>query len=84
VAYEPDYQVWRTELERFDIHPETILIGHSAGGGFLIRWLSENRTKHVGKVVLVAPSIDPHKKSITGFCDFTIDAHLAERTQGGE
>ena len=78
-AYEPDYDLWRTEFERFDVTPETILIGHSAGAGFLVRWLSENKDVSVGKVVLVAPSIDPTKKSVTGFCDFEIDKHLESR-----
>ncbi|WP_404402845.1 alpha/beta hydrolase [Pelagibacterium halotolerans] len=80
-AYEPDYDLWRTEFERFDITSFTTLIGHSAGGGFLIRWLSENRDARVGKLVLVAPSIDPFKESVTGFCDFDIDPHLRERTE---
>lgn len=80
-AYEPDYILWQKEFERFDITAETILIGHSAGGGFLVRWLSENKDISVGKVILVAPSIDPAKKSSTGFCNFTIDSQLARRTK---
>lgn len=80
-AYEPRYEVWCKELERYDIGSETILIGHSAGAGFLVRWLSENKEATVGKVILVAPSIDPTKKSATGFCDFEIDKKLANRTK---
>ncbi len=79
LAYEPDYSLWKTEFERFDITLDTILVGHSAGGGFLIRWLSENKNVSVGKLVLVAPSIDPDKKSKTGFCDFEIDTELYTR-----
>lgn len=79
LAYEPEYTVWKTELERFDIHKDTVLIGHSAGGGFLVRWLSENKNVSVGKLVLVAPSLDPDKKSKTGFCDFEIDSELSAR-----
>ncbi len=78
-AYEPDYDLWRTEFERFNITPETILVGHSAGGGFLVRWLSENKKVSIHKLILVAPSIDPTKKSITGFCDFVIDQQLKNR-----
>jgi len=33
-SYLPDYSLWQTEFERFDITPETILVGHSCGGGF--------------------------------------------------
>jgi len=58
-AYEPEYDAWKEMFERFDTDEETILIGHSCGGGFIVRWLSENKDKRVGKVVLVAPWIDP-------------------------
>lgn len=80
-AYRPVYEVWKTEFERFDVTPETILVGHSWGGGFLVRWLSENSDVHVGKVALVAPSIDTSKKLDTGFFEFTIDPDLAKRAQ---
>jgi len=81
-SYRPDYEVWRTEFERFDITSETVLVGHSMGGGFLVRWLSENPDVTVGKVVLVAPSIDPDQQSETGFCDFVIDIDMVARTAG--
>lgn len=80
-AYEPDYVLWQKEFERFDLTPDTILIGYSAGGGFLVRWLSENKDKAVGKVILVAPSIDPTKKSSTGFCNFILDTKFVTRTK---
>ena len=44
-AYMPNYTTWKKEFERFDIDSETILVGHSCGGGFLVRWLSENDVK---------------------------------------
>ena len=54
-GYYPEYAVWERELNRYDISEETVLIGHSCGSGFLIRWLSENPDIKVGKVFLVAP-----------------------------
>lgn len=80
-AFEPDYVIWKTEFERFDISPETILVGHSAGGGFLLRWLSEHVNVQTGKVILVAPGIDLDKKSVTGFCDFILDKELTNRVE---
>jgi len=80
-SYEPNYELWIKEFERFDVTLETILIGHSAGAGFLLRWLSSNKDVAVEKVVLVAPSIDPDKKSTTGFCDFEIDEGLTSRVK---
>lgn len=83
-GYMPDYAVWRQEFERFDITPETILVGHSCGGGFLVRWLSENKEVYVGKMVLVAPWLDPNKTKgeDNDFFNFTMDSDLVSRTQG--
>lgn len=36
-CYSPDYAVWCHEFERFKITNQTILIGRSCGGGFLVR-----------------------------------------------
>ncbi|MDC1205525.1 alpha/beta hydrolase [Candidatus Pacebacteria bacterium] len=81
-AYAPDYAIWKREFERFDITSETVLVGHSCGGGFLVRWLSENKDAEVYKVILVAPSIDPTKKISTGMYDFEYDPELVKRTKG--
>jgi len=78
--YEPQYPEWASTFEQFHIDKETILVGHSLGGGFLVRWLSENKKK-AGRVVLVAPWLDPDKELRTGFFDFSIDSELATRTK---
>jgi len=80
-AWRPEYKIWKNEFERYDITPETGLVGHSCGGGFLIRWLSESKNAQVGKVVLVAPWIDPDKQytKSTGFFEFDIDPNVAKR-----
>lgn len=77
-AYAPDYEKWSKELERFDINEESILIGHSCGGGFLLRWLSENKIK-INKLILVAPWLDPRRGKTVSFFDFDIDIDLPER-----
>ncbi len=81
-AHEPTYKKWLDEFVRYDISDETVLVGHSYGAGFLIRWLSENKDCQVAKVFLVAPSIDPDRLDTTDFFDFTIDKDLASRTEG--
>lgn len=79
--WKPEYVAWCREFERFDITPKTLLIGHSCGAGFLVRWLSEHTDVYVGKVVLVAPWLDPDQTSKTStFFNFVMDAHLSERT----
>ena len=79
--YEPNYEAWKEMLERFDLNEETMLVGHSCGGGFLVRWLSESNTK-VGKVVLVAPWLDPKHVIDENFFKFQIDENLESKTGG--
>lgn len=81
IPYLPEYEAWKKVFETFPLTPETILIGHSCGGGFLVRYLSENDV-HVGKVVLVAPWLDPRHVLDTGFFDFEIDPTIVEKTRG--
>jgi predicted alpha/beta hydrolase family esterase len=82
-AYDPQWDLWCKEVERFEFTPETLLVGHSCGGGFWVRYLSERPELKVGKVVLVAPSLGIDRDWGEQFLgDFTIDPHLAERTGG--
>lgn len=81
-SYDPKWEDWCREVERYDITPETILVGHSAGGGFWIRYLSEHPDLKVGKVVLVAPWLDPDNDETGGFFDFKIDPALVKPTKG--
>ena len=54
--WNPDYKEWKKVFEKSDINGNTILVGHSLGCGFILRWLSETKTK-VKKVILVAPYV---------------------------
>jgi len=78
-AFQPEYPIWKKEFERFEVTPETILVGHSCGGGFLVRWLSENKDAKPKKVILVAPWMDLDREATTDFFDFEIDPNLANR-----
>jgi uncharacterized protein len=88
-AWQPDYQIWKKEFERHDITPDTVLVGHSMGGGFIVQWLSEHPEVRVGHVFLIAPSFgDRFAPSDTldvvllgGMFDFDIDPTLMDRTK---
>jgi uncharacterized protein len=83
--FRPRYDEWKKEFEHFDITPETILVGHSCGGGFLVRYLSEHKNLRVGKVVLVAPWINPDnnpRSDTADFFNFEIDPDFPGRTAG--
>ena len=65
--YNPNYGNWKKMFERFDINENTILIGHSRGAAFFVRYLSENKI-NTDKVALIAPSIDiQDKEAENGF-----------------
>ncbi len=81
-AFEPLWERWVKEVERFEIGLETILVGHSTGGGFWVRYLSEHKDLKVGKVVLVAPWIDVEQEAPHNFFQFKLDENIAKRTQG--
>ncbi len=79
--YNPIYEDHCAVFEQMKISKETILVGHSCGGGFLLRYFSEHPELHPKKIILVAPWIDPEPKELTtGFFDFTIDPTLTQRT----
>jgi predicted alpha/beta hydrolase family esterase len=77
--YEPNYERWKEMLDRFTPDENTILVGHSLGGGFLVRYLSETKSKF-NKVVLVAPWLDPRHKIDPKLFDFSIDPEIVSRT----
>lgn len=52
--WEPVYEDFKKEFEKYSISENTVLIGHSCGCSFLVRWLGESKQK-VKKLILVAP-----------------------------
>lgn len=85
-AWRAHYPTWKKTFERYEVTPETILIGHSCGAGFVVRWLSENKNINTGKVILVAPWLDPQggdpgNQESLDFFSFEIDPNLASRTK---
>jgi predicted alpha/beta hydrolase family esterase len=82
-SFDRNWSVWNKEVERFEIGPETMLVGHSTGAGFFIKYLSIHKDLKVDKVILVAPWLDPEKTRTKNFFDdFEIDPNLAARTAG--
>lgn len=78
LAYKPDYELWKKEFEVNIDEDVRILVGHSCGGGFILRWLSEN-TRTFESVILIAPWLDPDRVKTADFFDFEIDKNLSSR-----
>ena len=79
-AYDPHYEAWVKEVERFDITPETTLVGHSMGAGFWVRYLSEHSEIFIDKLVLVAPWLNLNHEYDFDFFDFEINPIITEHT----
>ncbi|KKU88223.1 hypothetical protein A3A64_04945 [Candidatus Gottesmanbacteria bacterium RIFCSPLOWO2_01_FULL_48_11] len=82
-SFDRNWKVWNGEVERFEMGPETILVGHSTGAGFFVKYLSIHKELRVNKVILVAPWLDPDREHTKNFFDdFEIDAEMVSRTSG--
>lgn len=57
----PDYEKFKSEFEKYEVNENTVLVGHSCGSAFLVRWLGESK-KSIAKLILVAPWKIPSKE----------------------
>lgn len=80
-AFEPQWDIWERQVDKRIIGTNTLLIGHSTGAGFWLRYLSDNPKLKVGKIILIAPWLDPNRKLKTDFFNFELDKNLASRTK---
>lgn len=85
-AYKTVWKNWLREIDQYHIDENTMLVGHSCGAGFWLRYLSDERPKlKVGRVILVAPSLglvwDEADRYLM-FEDFELDKNLVKRTDG--
>lgn len=82
-SYNPRWELWAQEVERFEIGKNTVLVGHSCGAGFWIKYLSIHPEIKVGRVVLVAPWLDVDGDETKGFFkNYKMDPGLVRRTKG--
>ena len=80
-AFDMDWDSWVKEVERFDVTPDTTIVGHSMGGGFWVRYLSEHPEVFINKLVLVAPWLNLNHEEASTFFDFEVDPGIIERTK---
>lgn len=50
----PDYEKFKQEFEKYEVNEQTVLVGHSCGCAFLVRWLGDTNRK-IKRLILVAP-----------------------------
>ena len=61
------YSEWEKIMDSQDINEDTVLIGHSAGGGFVLKYMSLHPEIKVKQIVLVAPWLDIENFQPFGF-----------------
>ena len=78
--WSPVYEHFKAEFEKYPVNESTILIGHSCGGAFLVRWLGDTKQK-INTLILVAPwkIPDPDKVGRDVYYEFPIDETIKER-----
>jgi predicted alpha/beta hydrolase family esterase len=64
VSWEPKYSEWKKEFEKYMVSEMTVIVAHSCGAAFIVRWLLETGKK-IHKLVLVAPAKVPETEDDT-------------------
>lgn len=61
--YNPVYAEWKQSFEQMDMTDVDVIVGHSAGCGFILKWLCEQTPRiKLKKLVLVAPWFDRDRR----------------------
>jgi predicted alpha/beta hydrolase family esterase len=76
--WNPNYVEFKKKLEKYNINKETILIGHSCGCAFLVRWLGESKQR-INKLILIAPWKIALTKKKKAFYEYQIDESIKNR-----
>jgi len=79
-AWVPVYEKFKKEFEKYQVNNNSILIGHSCGCAFLVRWLGDTKQK-IKKLILVAPWKIPYSDGgyREKFYTYDIDSSIKER-----
>ncbi|HKZ33619.1 MAG TPA: alpha/beta hydrolase [Candidatus Nanoarchaeia archaeon] len=80
--WKPNYKKFKSKFEKYSVNEKTILIGHSCGCAFLVRWLGETKRK-IFRLILVAPWKIPNKndKFRKAFYEYQIDKTIKFRVK---
>ncbi|MFH0937058.1 MAG: alpha/beta hydrolase [Candidatus Daviesbacteria bacterium] len=78
--WQPNYEKFKKEFEKYKVNENSILIGHSCGCAFLVRWLGDSKQK-ILKLVLVAPwkISDKNDEFRKTFYEYLIDETIKSR-----
>ena len=78
------YDEWEKIMDFQDINQDTVLIGHSAGGGFVLKYLAMHPELKIKQAILVAPWIDTENEQPNGFYNnFDLSDNIINQTTNG-
>ena len=80
--WKPNYSDFRKEFGKYEVGENTILVGHSCGCAFLVRWLGDT-TQKIKKLILVAPWKIPEEGDLVReeFYVYPIDESIKSRVK---
>ena len=79
--WEPVYEDYKREFEKYEVNENSILIGHSCGTAFLVRWLGDSK-QEIDKLILVAPwKIAGDDQIGKNFYEYPIDESIKSRVK---
>ena len=78
--WQPVYEDYKDVFDKLLVNEASVLIGHSCGCAFLVRWLGQTRKK-IAKLMLVAPWKIPDEVGDVkkAFYEYPIDSFVSER-----
>src|SRR5262249_17789206 len=78
----PDYATFKQAFEQHPVSERTILVGHSCGCAFLVRWLGDTK-REIDTLALVAPWKVARAGDIVraAFYDYVIDVTIRSRVR---
>ncbi len=75
--WNPVYEDWKEVIDKLPITAESVLVGHSRGVAFLLRWLGETK-QQVSKLIMIAPNMktDSSNSELQSFYAFEINPSI--------
>lgn len=82
LPWNPVYENFKKEFEKYNVNENTVLVGTSCGCTFLVRWLGETQRK-ISRLILVAPwKIEEGASEFKrAFYEFPIDLSIRDRVK---
>lgn len=78
----PNYEAFKAEFDKYPVSEDSVLVGHSCGCAFLVRWLGDSKQK-IKKLILVAPwkIPDENDDARKAFYEYPVDPSIKNRVE---